>query len=236
MTEAQARQFVPLYQALQGFDDRAVQVQITCLDLPSPARWTRSSRARNGGRASQSGGPAHQPTHGTRNSGGTCTFWMVSTTHRLPAGNVLPILRPWLTAKEVTHPRASSSEGYRTVAGCVSGIRCRSYVRYTWSAREDGAVIQAYRFALDPSPVQERMLRSHCGAQLFAYNWGLAPVKANLDPPRSRRVPPRENPRQPVRRCGPTLIPEGVSLGHVFTRFPNGIDCASSAEAGFPAK
>jgi putative transposase len=42
-------------------------------------------------------------------------------------------------------------------------------------------VIQAYRFALDPSPVQERMLRSHCGAQRFAYNWGLALVKANLD-------------------------------------------------------
>jgi putative transposase len=45
---------------------------------------------------------------------------------------------------------------------------------------EAGAVIQGYRFALDPSPVQERMLRSHCGAQRFAYNWGLALVKANL--------------------------------------------------------
>jgi putative transposase len=35
-------------------------------------------------------------------------------------------------------------------------------------------VIQAYRFALDPSPVQERMLRSHAGAARFAWNWGLA--------------------------------------------------------------
>jgi putative transposase len=41
-------------------------------------------------------------------------------------------------------------------------------------------VIQAYRFALDPTPAQEQALRSHCGAQRFAYNWGLARIKANL--------------------------------------------------------
>ena len=41
-------------------------------------------------------------------------------------------------------------------------------------------VVQAYRFALDPSPTQEAALRSHCGAQRFAFNWGLARVKANL--------------------------------------------------------
>lgn len=41
-------------------------------------------------------------------------------------------------------------------------------------------VMQAYRFALDPSPDQEIALRSHCGAQRFAYNWGLARIKANL--------------------------------------------------------
>jgi putative transposase len=34
-------------------------------------------------------------------------------------------------------------------------------------------VTQAYRFALDPSPAQERMLRSHAGAARFAWNWGL---------------------------------------------------------------
>jgi putative transposase len=32
----------------------------------------------------------------------------------------------------------------------------------------------AYRFALDPGPAQERMLRSHAGAARFAWNWGLA--------------------------------------------------------------
>jgi IS605 OrfB family transposase len=38
----------------------------------------------------------------------------------------------------------------------------------------------AYRFALDPTPAQERSLRSHAGAARVAFNWGLARVKANL--------------------------------------------------------
>jgi len=38
------------------------------------------------------------------------------------------------------------------------------------------AVQQAYRFALDPTPRQERMLRSHAGASRFAYNWGNARI------------------------------------------------------------
>jgi predicted RNA-binding Zn-ribbon protein involved in translation (DUF1610 family) len=41
-------------------------------------------------------------------------------------------------------------------------------------------VMQAYRFAVDPTPTQEAALRSDCGAQRFAFNWGLALVKANL--------------------------------------------------------
>jgi putative transposase len=35
-------------------------------------------------------------------------------------------------------------------------------------------VRQAYRFALDPTPAQERALRAHAGAARFAWNWGLA--------------------------------------------------------------
>jgi putative transposase len=42
-------------------------------------------------------------------------------------------------------------------------------------------VVQAYRFALNPTPAQEAGLRSHCGGQRYAYNWGLARIKANLD-------------------------------------------------------
>ncbi|MFF2551940.1 IS607 family element RNA-guided endonuclease TnpB [Nocardia sp. NPDC058058] len=46
---------------------------------------------------------------------------------------------------------------------------------------EKVTVLQAYRFALDPRPDQEHELASHCGAQRFAYNWGLAHIKANLN-------------------------------------------------------
>ena len=38
-------------------------------------------------------------------------------------------------------------------------------------------VRMAYRFALAPSPAQERALRSHAGAARFAWNWGLRKVK-----------------------------------------------------------
>jgi putative transposase len=41
-------------------------------------------------------------------------------------------------------------------------------------------VIQAYQFVLDPTPAQEYALRSHCGGQRYAYNWGLHQVRANI--------------------------------------------------------
>ncbi|MEU4535419.1 IS607 family element RNA-guided endonuclease TnpB [Streptosporangium sp. NPDC023825] len=42
-------------------------------------------------------------------------------------------------------------------------------------------VHQAYRYALDPTPEHARLLASHCGAARFAFNWGLARVKAAMD-------------------------------------------------------
>ena len=42
-------------------------------------------------------------------------------------------------------------------------------------------MIRAYRYALDPTPAQERVLRSHCGAARFAFNHMLTRVKAVLD-------------------------------------------------------
>jgi putative transposase len=41
-------------------------------------------------------------------------------------------------------------------------------------------VTQAYRFALDPTPSQQRTLASHTGAARFAYNWGLHLVQERL--------------------------------------------------------
>ena len=42
-------------------------------------------------------------------------------------------------------------------------------------------VLQAYRFALDPTPAQDAVLRSHCGGQRYAFNWGLALVTAVMN-------------------------------------------------------
>jgi putative transposase len=45
----------------------------------------------------------------------------------------------------------------------------------------DGWTAQAYRFALDPSPVQAEALLSHAGGARFAFNTMLAVVRANID-------------------------------------------------------
>ena len=42
-------------------------------------------------------------------------------------------------------------------------------------------LIRAVVFHLDPSPAQERLLRSYCGAARFAHNWALGQVKDNLN-------------------------------------------------------
>jgi putative transposase len=42
-------------------------------------------------------------------------------------------------------------------------------------------VVQAYRFALDPTPAQSAALASHCGAARVADNWGLELVKVRLN-------------------------------------------------------
>jgi len=41
--------------------------------------------------------------------------------------------------------------------------------------------IQAYRFAMDLTPAQERAVLAHAGAARVAYNWALARVKAVMD-------------------------------------------------------
>ena len=42
-------------------------------------------------------------------------------------------------------------------------------------------VLQAYKFALDPTDRQRTELASHCGAARFAFNWGLALVSSRLE-------------------------------------------------------
>ena len=43
----------------------------------------------------------------------------------------------------------------------------------------EGWVLQAYRFALAPTPAQARTLSSHAGGSRFAFNWAVSQVRAN---------------------------------------------------------
>ena len=47
--------------------------------------------------------------------------------------------------------------------------------------KEGRVVLEAVKVALDPSPAQERLLLSHAGAARFAFNAGLAHVKASIE-------------------------------------------------------
>jgi pimeloyl-ACP methyl ester carboxylesterase len=101
LTEPQTRQFVTLYQALQGFDDRAAQAQIGCPrlcfvgsadEIAYDERW--------GGVQVSMAGPVV-----SRRAELEALGWEVRVLDGLDhmramqAGQVLPILRPWLTSK-----------------------------------------------------------------------------------------------------------------------------------------
>jgi pimeloyl-ACP methyl ester carboxylesterase len=106
MSEAQTRQFVTLYRALQGFDDRAAQARLACPrlcfagsadEIDYGDRWggvrVRLARPLLERRAELEGyGWAVQVLDG------------LDHTQAMQAASVLPLLRPWLTAALATSP------------------------------------------------------------------------------------------------------------------------------------
>jgi pimeloyl-ACP methyl ester carboxylesterase len=106
MSEAQTRQFVTLYRALQGFDDRAAQARLACPrlcfagsadEIDYGERWggvrVRLARPLLERRAELEGyGWAVQVLDG------------LDHTQAMQAASVLPLLRPWLTAALATSP------------------------------------------------------------------------------------------------------------------------------------
>ena len=104
LSEAQTRQFATLYQALQGFDDRAAQARLSCPrlcfagsadDIDYPERW--------GGVRVHTAAPLLE-----RRAELEAYGWEVRVldgldhTQAMQAAAVLPILRPFLTAALVT--------------------------------------------------------------------------------------------------------------------------------------
>ena len=101
LTEAQTRQFVTLYQALQGFDDRAAQARISCPRLcfvGSADEITYGERW--GGVQVSLAGPVI-----SRRAELDALGWEVRVlegldhTQAMQAAHVLPILRPWLVSR-----------------------------------------------------------------------------------------------------------------------------------------
>jgi pimeloyl-ACP methyl ester carboxylesterase len=100
MSEAQTRQFVTLYQALQGFDDRAAQARLACPrlcfagsadDIDYGERW-------GGVRVRVAVPLLERRTDLERYGWEVRVLDGLDHTQAMQAANVLPILRPWLTA------------------------------------------------------------------------------------------------------------------------------------------
>jgi pimeloyl-ACP methyl ester carboxylesterase len=98
LTEAQTRQFVTLYQALRGFDDRAAQARLTCprLCFVGSADEIAYDQRWGGVRVSMA-----DPLIGRR-AELEALGWQVRVlegldhTQAMQAAHVLPVLRPWL--------------------------------------------------------------------------------------------------------------------------------------------
>jgi pimeloyl-ACP methyl ester carboxylesterase len=100
MSEAQTRQFVTLYQALHGFDDRAAQARLACPrlcfagsadDIDYGERW-------GGVRVRVAVPLLERRTELQRYGWEVRVLDGLDHTQAMQAANVLPILRPWLTA------------------------------------------------------------------------------------------------------------------------------------------
>jgi pimeloyl-ACP methyl ester carboxylesterase len=113
LTEAQTRQFVTLYQALQRFDDRAAQAQLGCPrmcfvgsadEIDYGERW--------GGVRVSMAGPVI-----SRQAELEALGWQVQVlegldhTQAMQAAQVLPVLRPWLITW-LAAPRTVAGPGY----------------------------------------------------------------------------------------------------------------------------
>ncbi|HMG31571.1 MAG TPA: hypothetical protein VK585_15780 [Jiangellaceae bacterium] len=101
LTEAQTRQFVTLYQALQGFDDRAAQAQIGCPRLCFVGAADEIDYGEGwGGVQVRLAGPVIN-----RRAELEALGWQVQVLEGLDhiqamqAAHVLPILRPWLVGR-----------------------------------------------------------------------------------------------------------------------------------------
>lgn len=80
-------------------------------------------------------------------------------------------------------------------------------------AVETRTIQQAYRYALDVTPRQQRAFASHAGAARYAYNWGLARTAAALDAYTAEKATGVDKPT--------TKIPSHFDLCKAWTAYKN---------------
>jgi pimeloyl-ACP methyl ester carboxylesterase len=125
LSETQTRQFVTLYQALQGFDDRAAQARLTCPrlcfagsadEIEYGERW--------GGVQVHLARPLLERRAELESYG-----WEVRAldglnhTQAMQAAAVLPVLRLWLTAALATSPSRAAAPTTSQAKSTVSSLR-----------------------------------------------------------------------------------------------------------------
>lgn len=91
-----------------------------------------------------------------------------SSSHRATASLMIALAERPVRAETMRSRWASSGAGRHVVAMPPWYLDCMR-------------TIQAYRFALDLTPGQERAVLAHAGAARVAHNWALARVKAAMD-------------------------------------------------------
>jgi len=103
-SEAQTRQFLTLYQALQGFDDRAVQARISCprLCFAGSADEIDYGERWGGVHVSLARPLVEQRAELERHGWDVQVLDGLDHTQAMQAANVLPLLRPWLTSTLAT--------------------------------------------------------------------------------------------------------------------------------------
>ena len=102
----------------------------------------------------------------------------------------------------------------------------------------EGCTVQAFRFTLDPTDDQSRMLARHFGARRKAYNWAVAALKADIEAWRATGIQTAKPSLRVLRKRWNTLKNEvcvNAETGTVWWRecskeaYADGIDGAVDA-------
>ena len=102
----------------------------------------------------------------------------------------------------------------------------------------EGCTVQAFRFSLDPTDDQSRVLARHFGARRKAYNWAVAALKADIEAWRATGIQTAKPSLRVLRKRWNTLKNEvcvNAETGTVWWRecskeaYADGIDGAVDA-------